>query len=308
MSEEFRKHPVDFSDCYMNISDHYGIECCFKMRKSLHSSHLTHKSSLALVVSSHTQSRIQAIRQKFDPQYERWPPHFNLLYPFYDSIELEGSEDEEKSVIGDILSCLSQFEPFECSLSEMEAFEKNNVVFLKPDRQAEARMRAIFDSLKRLFEDSANSKWKANLTPHMTIAQPIDKRKTPKGWAKSSMDKIKQEHTCDMYASFLVDSVCWITRGEHTPFEVKQVFPLGKYYPTTICGLNLNEFSQENILKFLYDKNMISSVEVHTKIGDFQRRIFNEIANSLQDQKGVPVSEKDLSLQRYLKDYSFYLS
>ena len=302
LEANFQQNSVGYTDCMLNASDHYGLECTFKLKNSLHESSLVHKSSLAIVATSNFNELIQRIREKYDPQFDRWPPHFNLLYPFYENIELDCTEDEQESVVGEILHCLTQFEPFECELSEMETFDKNSVVFLKPEASVAAKMSSIYNALTHLFEDSSHSKWRSNFTPHMTIAQPVDKKRVARGsnWAKTQLDAIQAEFgqmrkEAGAYASFVVDSVYWIKRSETTPFEVMRVFPLGKTYPATILGLSPKDFTRENsILKFLHDKNMINSAQNNAEFDSLQQRIlkeiFNSIKNSVKSQKIVQKS------------------
>ena len=286
LSNEFEKNSVTYTECLLNPSDHYGIECSFKFRKSLHSTNLTFKSSIA-IVASHGQEIVQKIRAEHDSKFDRWPPHFNLLYPFYENIELECRIDEEKSVYGDIMNCMSQFEPFECVLNEMSTFDKNSVVFLKPNMQTVNKISEIYRALKHLFDDSNNRKWKGDFTPHMTIAQPVDKKKKS-NWAKDEMKSIKEEYdnltTSNEYCRFYVDSIYWLARTDTSPFEVKQIFPLGRTLPSTIVNLSLSELTTgDNILKFLFDKKMINDFDKEITIKTLHRTILKEIFLSVKN-------------------------
>lgn len=91
------------------------------------------------------------VRKDYDPQFNRWPPHINILYPFFEDISLDTSEDSRASVVGDIFSCLSRFKPFQCDLEHLNTFDNNGVVFLEPSKDAEKQMKMIYSELVRLF-------------------------------------------------------------------------------------------------------------------------------------------------------------
>jgi 2'-5' RNA ligase len=44
--------------------------------------HLSHKSALALLPPSAITGPIERVRRMHDKQFDRWPPHINLIYPF----------------------------------------------------------------------------------------------------------------------------------------------------------------------------------------------------------------------------------
>ena len=77
---------IDNNEYYLHPSDHFGLACTFKFQNSLHESNIVHKSALAILLPKHNSELVQQIRSKYDAQHQRWPPHINLLYPFYDSI------------------------------------------------------------------------------------------------------------------------------------------------------------------------------------------------------------------------------
>ena len=131
--------------------------------------------------------QIDSIREKFDSKYERWPPHINLLYPFYDNIDLiPTSEDQIGSVIGDILQVTSRLSPFECNLNKIGTFDKNKIVYLEPsDESTKENMRNVFKKLKSLFNDkNMQSNWADSFNPHFTIAQPDKKKECERNWAQ----------------------------------------------------------------------------------------------------------------------------
>lgn len=124
-------------------------------------------------------------------------------------------------------------------------------------------------------------KWKkGGLTPHMTIAQPVDKRRVDKKWSRETMNTISSNFspTSSRIASFEVDCVYWIRRNETSPFHIEQAFPLGPRYPSIRTGLLLSDFNNnDGILKFMNDKLMIPTDNDEKKL----EKTCNEIVESI---------------------------
>ncbi len=183
------ENQIESNKFYLHLSDHYGLGFCLNFTNSLHESSLVNKNTLAVVLPEYVVELVQKIRRKHDPQFERWPPHINLVYPFF---ELEEQNDSDQdSVIVDLLSCFHKFTPFECALNELDTFAK--VVYLKPDSESTAKLRKIYSAVtKSLFKHVKSNRWRPELTPHCTIAQPVDKRVAPKDWLDKTLAAIKE--------------------------------------------------------------------------------------------------------------------
>jgi 2'-5' RNA ligase len=66
--------------------------------------HLSHKSALVLLPPANIAAPIEGVRRTHDKNFERWPAHINLLYPFLSSpSETSGQgEDSHSSLKPDI--------------------------------------------------------------------------------------------------------------------------------------------------------------------------------------------------------------
>lgn len=302
---------------YLNPSDHYGLECQFSFGKNFDQTKLVHKSTLAVVVPKNLSDEfIQPIRQIYDPQITRWPPHLNILYPFYENIEL--NEEQELSIIGDILKLLSNYESFTCHLTQIDLFGKNNVVFLKPDADSENILNSIYKDFKSLFDDTNNSKWnRSKLSPHLTIAQPNDKKSTKKNWAGETLSEIKVKFKDFMnkkpLVEFDVDCLYWMTRTESTPFKIRRAFPLGNRYPSIERGLVSLD---GDLLKFMITKKIIldknESLAFEQKVNEVKKKIENlsrdylvkfELTIVGSYQLGILSNDIDLSLVCVKNDF-----
>lgn len=152
---------VGNDEFWLHISDHYGIECQFRSKKNESSRlidkndddefKLVHKSALAIIAPNHAAEFIQKVRNIHDPQFNRWPPHINLLYPFFEDITLDTSQDSDSTQISQIFTCLSRFKPFRCDLDKLSTFDNNGIVFLEPSKESGEQMRKIYDDLVGLF-------------------------------------------------------------------------------------------------------------------------------------------------------------
>lgn len=160
-----REMTVETNEFWMHPSDHYGIECQFRLTDAskklpdssssscVDSYKVVHKSALAIIIPNHEAAEfIQAVRKQHDPQFDRWPPHINVLYPFVEDITLDtGRESSQSSWIAQVFTCLARFQPFRCDLQRLSVFNNNGVVYLEPSREANNQIKKIYDELIGIF-------------------------------------------------------------------------------------------------------------------------------------------------------------
>lgn len=84
-----------------------------------------HKSAVCIIPPKQYWDTIQAIREKHDKAFQRWPPHINLLYPF---IPEEYFADAKRRLN------LGSIDPFEITFRELSCFThgRNSTLILKP--------------------------------------------------------------------------------------------------------------------------------------------------------------------------------
>jgi 2'-5' RNA ligase len=166
-------------DKRINLSDHYGLQLIINFRTRS----ISHRSALVILPTTDKWSVIDSYRKEYDPSFNRWPPHFNLLWPFFD---LNDCEDDEESVLLPLRLLLSQFQSFNAEVNEIDTFVENNISFMKLNEQSRQCVRQLYEQLKQLFPQCCTNN-RNSYNPHMTIAQFENEEK--RNEAKSALSK-----------------------------------------------------------------------------------------------------------------------
>ncbi len=116
-------------------------------------------TALAIVAETDTQ-QIQAIRQKHDPAFERWPPHINIIFPF---VHPQHFDEIAKT----LQNAFANFEEFNITFTELGHFANNGTVFLIPDAQNK-KVHQIYQEICQVYPVFAD---KRQFTPHMTVGK-----------------------------------------------------------------------------------------------------------------------------------------
>lgn len=158
---------------------------------------LVNHTALAFTVEVDNQ-QIQAIREKFDPAFQRWQPHINFCFPFVDTPQFQNT-------YGILQERLKNFAPFEITFKAMDCFP-HGTVFLVPETK-ENQLQEIYQIIT-----NAIPALKANrdFHPHMTAGK----------FGKGEVVKRKGELEKD-WKEWVVrcDGLCMIERGKDTPFK-----------------------------------------------------------------------------------------
>ena len=128
-----------------------------------------------------------------DPGLFRWPPHANILYPFYDILNPNISGDEilddyESEIIDQTLNSLQnavqQIEPFQVSIDELGTFggSQRGVLYLIPrsfrdtlgnKNNDDYNIEPLIELQSKLednFPECGDQKKQGTYTPHMTLS------------------------------------------------------------------------------------------------------------------------------------------
>src|SRR5262249_6376045 len=109
---------------------------------------------------------IQAIRERHDRQFRRWPPHVNLLYPFYPP------EQSDAAALRLATAC-ARVTPFTVTLAEFWYFRhspRRATLWLSPQpKGALVRLQAALQAACPECDDL--SRFAAGFTPHLSVGQ-----------------------------------------------------------------------------------------------------------------------------------------
>ncbi len=150
-------------DKHINLSDHYALQLIIQFRTRS----ISHRSALVILPTIDHWSMIKSHCEEQYSPFTRWPPHFNLLWPFFD---LNDSQDDEENILLPLRRLLSQHPSFTAEVNEIDTFVENNVCFMKLSQQSTETVKQLYAQLKRLFPQCCIND-RNNYSPHMTLEQ-----------------------------------------------------------------------------------------------------------------------------------------
>eukprot|EP01006_Ploeotia_vitrea_P016592 TRINITY_DN47331_c0_g1_i1.p1 TRINITY_DN47331_c0_g1~~TRINITY_DN47331_c0_g1_i1.p1 ORF type:complete len:1019 (-),score=137.11 TRINITY_DN47331_c0_g1_i1:128-3082(-) len=163
-------------DAELFCSDHFGLSCELKLDEKFAASQAKEadssssipqrvpavmKTALVVIPPLNCWPKIQAIREKYDPSCNRWPPHVNVLWPFVP----QPLFPQFTPTLWDVAR---EIKPFTIKLSNFKSFDNQNaVLWLEP----ECEERALERLRMKLEPAFPMCKSKHTYTPHMTVGQ-----------------------------------------------------------------------------------------------------------------------------------------
>ncbi|BDA50341.1 hypothetical protein COCOBI_16-0170 [Coccomyxa sp. Obi] len=178
-----------------------------------------HKSAIAIVPPRHLWPEIQEIRFRNDKSFLRWPPHINLLYPFYEDV---GTTFESSSAV--VQEAVAGISAFQVQLADLRYFEhgRSCTLWLDPHcdqlMQLQAALVAAFPDCTDLSDDPSRNI--SSFAAHLSLGQ----WRSP-GDVKNAQQVLQQKW---QPLAWTVGSVCLLSRaGFIEPFVVRYTVPLG---------------------------------------------------------------------------------
>lgn len=169
----------------------------------------THKSSLCVIPQQSVFNYIQPLREKYDEQYERWMPHFNLVYPFCDKSEFdEVISMIEMSNIDDSYFDLLKEE--EIVIDTISYFEQSDKITIWIGPSKTELWQELYNRLCKLFPEYVKQK---KFIPHLTIAQFKGERND----FNKFFEEIKSQFKT---FTFKLSHLYLISRDDSTPFKI----------------------------------------------------------------------------------------
>jgi len=150
-------------DKRINLSDHYALQLIIQFRTRS----ISHRSALVILPTTNHWPLIDSYREQYDPSFNRWPPHFNLLWPFFD---LNNCEDDEENILLPLRLLLCQYQSFNVEINDIDTFIENNICFMKMNQQSTEHVKQLYERIKKLFPQCCINN-RNSYNPRITIAQ-----------------------------------------------------------------------------------------------------------------------------------------
>lgn len=169
-------------------SDHRQLSCQCRLNQPPGESF--HRFALAIVPPRSVWEPIQRVRQVYDPAFERWPPHINLVFPYFAP---EHWPDQDR---------LAGMQPFKIRLGQTGQFQHRQgcTTYLAPDAQS-------LESLVLLYHLLTGERPKDGWTPHLTMA----KGPAPVPWTGPALEFVVEAvYGLQQQQSYQVERVWWL--------------------------------------------------------------------------------------------------
>jgi 2'-5' RNA ligase len=168
---------------------------------------------LAVVPPQEAWGPIQAIRVKHDRQVRRWPPHINLLYPFYPPERFD-------EALPRLIEACGRITPFAVTLAEFRYFRHSSrkaTLWLAPEpREALVRLQAALQAACPDCNDL--SRFAAGFTPHLSVGQAgsAEEARRLQDAFQRAWEPLRLE----------LSAVALLRRQQDTPFAIGRWIPL----------------------------------------------------------------------------------
>ncbi|CAF1158592.1 unnamed protein product [Rotaria magnacalcarata] len=255
--------PIDESnEKQINLSDHYALQLIIDFQTRI----INHRSALVILPPTNHWPMIKSFCDGDGPSFVQWPPHFNLLWPFY---YLNHSLDDQLDILLPLRILFSQISSFQIQVDDFDTFMENHVSFLKPNEKSTQLMKELFERTKRLLPACVKNP-QNEYNPHLTIEQYENAEQLNQ--ARSSLVLHKP-------FDFPVEYVYILQRclkDDAQPFHILYQIPLGPVLPKlNSIDLKLKEFFQTMNL-YESDESYNQKQDKFTKLSSCFQQIFNE--------------------------------
>ncbi|CAF4439246.1 unnamed protein product, partial [Rotaria magnacalcarata] len=153
---------------HINQSDHYALQLIINFRVRS----ISHCSALSFMPPMNIWPSIQSFREKYDPLFHQWPPHINLLWPFFD---FNDAEDDEENILLPLRLLLAQYKSFDIKINEIDSLENAHITYMKLNENSTEYVKQLYENIKQIFPQNLFDK-ENNYHPCMTIGL-FDSRK-----------------------------------------------------------------------------------------------------------------------------------
>ena len=246
----------------INLSDHYALQLIIDFQTRT----INHRSALVILPSTNHWPMIKSFCDGDGPSFVQWPPHFNLLWPFY---YLNHSLDDHLDILLPLRILLSQISSFQIQVDDFDTFVENHVSFLKPNEKSTQLMKQLFEKTKSLFPACVKNR-QNEYNPHLTIEQYEN---------AEQLNQARSSLVLNKPFDFPVEYVYILQRclkDDTQPFHILYQIPLGPVLPKLdSIDSKLKEFFQTMNL-YESDESYNQKQDKFTKLSSCFQQIFNE--------------------------------
>jgi 2'-5' RNA ligase len=174
-----------------------------------------HHTAVVLIPPEEVWGPIQAVRERYDRNVERWMPHVTLLYPFRPPEAFEAAAPL-------LASACEGIAPFAVTLSRFDRFRHRRSFTLWIAPEPAEPVAALQESLRRHFPDCDDvNRFPRGFQPHLSVGQAEDENAL-----RGALSDVTRAWKP---IEFTAGSVSLIRRGRDTGdvFVVEREFPLG---------------------------------------------------------------------------------
>ncbi|HWS35721.1 MAG TPA: poly(A) polymerase, partial [Actinoplanes sp.] len=167
-------------------SDHYGVAVDLTVgddRGDTVDARPTARTAVAWLPPERLWPPVQELRRVLDPQFERWPPHVNILFGFLPEADFEDAAAH-------LTGAAAEVSPFEATIAGVRSFthRDDNTVWVDPAAGGGAPWAGLHRALQRRFPQCRGRA--EGWTPHLTLGRgggPVEVRLLP---AQARVDRL----------------------------------------------------------------------------------------------------------------------
>lgn len=204
------------------LSDHWALRCVFEAgevpseRRAW--SPRTHRSALAMLAPDGEIAReVDAIRAEYDPSYERWPAHVNVLYGFVPEAEFDRAREA-------VRAAAERVDRFDLVITGPATFEHDGstTVYLAIESDPPGALEALEGALFEAFPGCDEQRRHGAYRPHLTVGQLSRERSVE---ARALVDRLRASWVARRVPA---PPLTLLARDEQGPFRVRAEVAVGR--------------------------------------------------------------------------------
>lgn len=271
------------------LSDHYPLYLKFHLIEELgeqavslskdlniKSYQCTTNTALVIIVPVSEWSKINPIRERYDPAFERWMPHITLAHGFLQLDQLDQFFDKFKTI---------QFESFNLNFSIINYFQhdKSTTYYLEPSNESKLILKSVYSKLSSIFPQIFD---KTDYMPHITLSSQLIREKIHISFFVEHFHIVEKRPGTKYYQTVLSLPLKRLTSSTYrNVLEILKMFPSSTPLEWNIVGSTVFEEAHRRCSQY---ENLSNDLDL--------------VVSGNQDSDSFYVS-----LEKYLKTCGYFL-